>query len=127
MVKKAGTVIQPIGVFEFASFGRLWVHRLGSSTVEDTQNLTDVLLNNVCQTVPQTSNIRLTPNPARDRLLISVATDTALTAWQVTDMNGRTLLKGNSSELDITMLPPGQYLCMVQLGESWETERFVKL
>ena len=127
MVKKAGTVIQPMGVFEFASFGRLWVHCLGSSTVKDTQNLTDVLLSNVCQTAPQTSNIRLTPNPARDRLLISVATDTALTAWQVTDMNGRTLLKGNSSELDITMLPPGQYLCMVQLGESWETERFVKL
>lgn len=74
-------------------------------------------------------NVRVFPNPAADNLTIQVAGRAAKTAVTVTDLMGRTLLKGTSAldgSFSLNALRAGQYILLVQDGNTLTSHKIVK-
>jgi 1,4-alpha-glucan branching enzyme len=74
------------------------------------------------------SSIRVYPNPASAQLFWQ--TDgLPMERWQVTDLNGRTVMEGRSSSgqgaLDIRGLQPGMYVLTLENSQSRAQQRFV--
>lgn len=74
-------------------------------------------------------NVRVFPNPAADNLTIQVAGRAAKTAVTVTDLMGRTVLKGTSAldgTFGLNALRAGQYILLVQDGNTLTSHKIVK-
>lgn len=75
--------------------------------------------------IPETDNFagRIYPNPVSDQLHIYPDTDKAY-EWALTDMSGKTLLKGETSGetvLDINTFAPGMYLLQIRSDNNVST------
>ncbi|MBT9395273.1 T9SS type A sorting domain-containing protein [Hymenobacter sp. NST-14] len=74
-------------------------------------------------------NVRVFPNPSANNLTIQVAGRTAKTAVTVTDLMGRTVLRGASAldgSFSLSALPAGQYMLLVQDGNTLTSHKIVK-
>lgn len=74
-------------------------------------------------------NVRVFPNPTADNLTIQVAGRAAKAAVTVTDLTGRTVLKGTSAldgSFSLNALRAGQYILLVQDGETLTSHKIVK-
>lgn len=76
-------------------------------------------------------NFSLYPNPASSVLHLSAKGNTTVETFQITDMNGRLVQQGSSSdvsdlELQVSDLAPGVYFVSVQTAEGRGTSKFVK-
>jgi len=81
-------------------------------------------------TIPD-KDLKLYPNPAMDELFISIGTTTYTTSnYSIVDMLGRTMvsgkLPGTVNSIDISSLPPGNYLIKIMDVENNQPLMFVK-
>ncbi|MEO5585633.1 MAG: T9SS type A sorting domain-containing protein [Flavobacteriales bacterium] len=105
---------------------------------EFTQNVADTVsylagtyLNTSIQHVPERSAMLLQPNPASDRLTITLEDGASANATiEVLDVQGRTVftraLHGQSVTLDITTLAPGAYTVRIVGEQGIRSQTFIK-
>lgn len=65
-----------------------------------------------------TSTLKVYPNPAQNVLNIETKNG-ILNQWLLADLNGKTVMTGNTNTLDINEIPSGVYFLNVQIGETW--------
>ena len=71
--------------------------------------------------------VQLYPNPARDHIVISTADNTQIRAITIYDSLGKKVKQvTNTSEIDVSGLKTGMYLCEMDLGYCFKTYKFLK-
>ncbi|MDR9374725.1 MAG: endonuclease [Schleiferiaceae bacterium] len=77
------------------------------------------------QTEPgKAKNWSLYPNPAQDRVQLQPAG--ALQHWQITDLQGRVVLRGQEAKIEVAQLSAGAYLFRAQDKDGhWQNRRLV--
>ena len=71
--------------------------------------------------------IQLYPNPARDHIMISTADNTQIKTITIYDSSGKKVMQvSNTSEIDISGLKTGMYLCEMDLGNCSKTYKILK-
>lgn len=76
------------------------------------------------------ASVSLSPNPVRDVLSISVATNTTVTSYEIFDVNGKVVKSMNStssiSEINVSELSVGNYILKLQSDKGIASKKFIK-
>ncbi len=71
--------------------------------------------------------VQIYPNPARDHIVISTADNTQIRTITIYDSSGKKVMKvSNTSEIDISGLKTGMYLCEIDFGDCSQAYKFLK-
>ena len=73
------------------------------------------------------SGVQIYPNPAKDHIVISTADNTQIRTITIYDSLGKKVMKvSNTSEIDISGLKIGMYLCEIDFGDYFKAYKFLK-
>lgn len=72
-------------------------------------------------------DVQICPNPARDHIVVSTADNTPIKTITIYDSSGKKVMKvSNTSEIDISGLKTGMYLCEIDFGDCSKAYKFLK-
>ena len=70
------------------------------------------------------SDIKIIPNPANDN--ITIVADFILTSAKIYDLAGNLVLEANTHNIDISKLPHGAYVIVIETKHKTERATFIK-
>ena len=117
--------------FVFDAYGLYAGGEFTYNVVDSVPYLAEAILTTSIHAAPEHTAIALHPNPATDRLTITLDEDASGNATiEVLDVQGRTLqthtLRGRSRTLDIASLAPGAYTVRIVGDQKVRSQTFIK-
>lgn len=70
------------------------------------------------------SNIKISPNPASTFINIDSGNE-KITSWELFDISGKSLLKGNSTQVNVQGLPKAAYLLKININNKITTKKVI--
>ncbi|KIC64942.1 hypothetical protein RM51_00290 [Chryseobacterium taiwanense] len=85
-----------------------------NSNISSQQSSSSRLANKVTPEFVENSDIKIYPNPASNYINITSENE-KLISWEIYDMSGKSVLKGNTTSIDVQNILKGSYLLKINL------------
>jgi hypothetical protein len=120
-----GTFIQN-GAYYHAYITPCGKQEEGFSKFKQNKNQRDMVLNLDVKERKATNNtmIDIYPNPASMYVNI-ISSDQKITSWELYDISGKSILKGNSNQVDLQSLPKATYLLNININNKIITKKII--
>jgi len=98
----------------------------GFSKFKQNKNQKDMVLNLDVKERKATNNtmIDIYPNPASTYVNI-ISGDQKITSWELNDISGKSVLKGNSNQINVQSLPKATYLLNININDKIITKKII--